>query len=144
MKSKQFSTKILLVITTLALAFYLSSCAKKIVFQPSVSVPAATGKVKIKKDGNNNYSINLDIQNLAEANRLTPPQNVYLVWIMTKESGIKNIGQIKSGTGLFSGKLKASLEAVSPYKPTRVFITAERNNDILYPGNQEVLTTRYF
>lgn len=144
MKYKEYTTKILSVLTILFLTFLISSCAKKIVFQPSVIVPAATGKVKIKKDGNNNYSINLSVQNLADADRLTPPQNVYIVWIMTKESGVKNIGQIKSSSGLFSGKMKASLQAVSPFKPTRVFITAERNNDILYPGSQEVLTTRSF
>ena len=144
MKFKEYTTKILSVITIIFLTFFISSCAKKIVFQPSATVPAATGKVKIKKDANNNYSIDLNVQNLANANRLTPPQNVYIVWILTKESGMKNIGQIKSSTGFLSGKIKASLKAVSPFKPTRVFITAEKNNDILYPGIQEVLTTRNF
>ncbi len=144
MKYKDCHTKILSVLTIICLTFFVSSCAKKIVFQPSVIVPAATGKVKIKKDDNNNYSINLNVENLADANRLTPPQNMYIVWIMTKESGVKNIGQIKSSSGFLSGKMKASLQAVSPFKPTRIFITAEKNMDILYPGNQEVLTTRNF
>ena len=132
------------IISTNILFSFISSCAKKIVFQHSTIVPAATGKVKIKKDGNNNYSIDLNVENLAEANRLSPPQNMYVVWIMTKESGVKNIGQIKSSSGFLSGKMKASLHAVSPFKPTKIFITAEKNNDILYPGNQEVLTTRNF
>lgn len=144
MKYKECNTKILSVLTLIFLTFFISSCAKKIVFQPSSAVPAAKGKVKIKKDDNNNYSIKLNVENLAEPNRLSPPQNIYVVWIMTKESGVKNIGQIKSSSGLFSSKLKASLQAVSPFKPTRVFVTAERNNDILYPGFQEVLTTRNF
>lgn len=123
---------------------FSSSCAKKIIFQPSVAVPAATGKVKIKKDDNNNYSIILNVQNLADAKRLSPPQNTYVVWIMTKERGVQNIGQIKSSTGFLSGKIKASLNALSPFKPTRVFITAEKNSDVLYPGSQEILTTRNF
>lgn len=144
MKYKQSGTKVISVLVIVFLTFFMSSCAKKIVFQPSSIVPAATAKVKIKKDDNNNYSINLNVQNLADANRLSPPQNVYIVWVQTKENGIKNIGQIKSSTGFLSGKIKASLEAVSPFKPTRVFITAERNNEVLYPGTQEVLTTRNF
>lgn len=138
-------TKILLtVLSIFVVTVIVSSCAKKIVFQPSVTVPAATGQVKIKKDDNNNYSINLEVRNLADANRLSPPQNIYIVWIMTKESGVKNIGQIKSSSGFLSGKIKASLKAVSPFQPTRVFITAERNSDVLYPGTQEILTTRNF
>lgn len=128
----------------LIVSVLFSACAKKIVFQPSVKVPAATGKVKVKKDANNNYSIRMDIRNLADPGRLSPPAKVYVVWIMTKENGLKNIGQIKPSTGFLSGKVKASLEAVSPYKPTRVFITAERNTDILYPGNEEILSTRDF
>lgn len=144
MKYREYTSGILSVLTLIFVTFFISSCAKKIVFQPSVTVPAATGKVKIKKDNNNNYSISLDVKNLANADRLTPPQNTYIVWIMTKESGVKNIGQIKSSTGFLSGKVKASLQAVSPFKPTRVFITAERNSDVLYPGGQEVLTTRFF
>ncbi len=142
MKNK--NKKILTILAVFALAIYFSSCAKKIVFQPSVTVPAATGKVKIKKDDNNNYAIKLKVENLANADRLNPPQNIYVVWIMTKESGVKNIGQINSSSGFLSSKIKASLTAISPFKPTRVFITAERNNDVLYPGTQEILTTRNF
>lgn len=144
MKLIKCNPQIVSILTILFLTFFISSCARKIVFQPSVTVPAATGKVKIKKDNNNNYSIDLTVLNLADARRLSPPQNVFVVWILTKENGVKNLGQIKSSTGLFSGKIKASLQAISPYKPTRVFITAEKNKDIPYPGSQEVLTTRNF
>lgn len=144
MNYRKYNTRILSILTVIFITFFVSSCAKKIVFQQSTVVPAATGKVKIKKDDNNNYSIDLEVKNLANADRLTPPQNIYIVWIMTKESGVKNIGQIKSSTGFLSGKIKASLQSVSPFKPTRVFITAEKNSDVLYPGGQEVLTTRFF
>ena len=144
MKIKSCNKILLTVLSIFAVTVIISSCAKKIVFQPSVTVPAATGQVKIKKDDNNNYSINLEVSNLADANRLSPPQNLYVVWIMTKESGVKNIGQIKSSSGFLSSKIKASLRAVSPFQPTRVFITAERNIDVLYPGMQEILTTRNF
>lgn len=144
MSIKIHNRTLLSVLAIFALVFFISSCARKIVFQPSVIVPAATGKVKVKKDANNNYSIDLEVRNLADPNRLSPPRNIYVVWIMTKESGVKNIGQIKSSSGLFSDKLKASLRAVSPFEPTRVFITAERNSDVLYPGTQEVLSTRSF
>ena len=132
------------VITIICLCFFITSCAKKIVFQPSSIVPAATGKVKIKKDNNNNYSINLQVDNLADAKRLSPPQNTYIVWVLTRDNGVKNIGQINSSTGFLSGKIRASLNAVTPFKPKKIFITAENSSDILYPGNQEILTTRNF
>jgi hypothetical protein len=56
----------------------------------------------------------------------------------------KNIGQIKSSSGLFSSKLKASFETVSSSKPSKIFITAEDDADRQYPGMQVVLSTDRF
>ena len=98
----------------------------------------------IKKDNNKNYAIKIKISNLAEVQRLQPAKNVYVVWIETEENRIKNIGQIKSNTGFISSKLKASFETVTSFQPTKVFITAEENQDVVYPGYQMVLTTNKF
>ena len=122
----------------------LTSCSQKIAFQNSTAVPAAQGKVTIKKDSNKNYAIKIKISNLAEVQRLQPAKNVYVVWIDTDENLIKNIGQIKSDTGFISSKLKASFETVTSFKPKKVFITAEDNPDVSYPGYQMVLTTPAF
>ena len=40
---------------SIAIIATLQSCARKLTFLPSSETPAATGKVKIKKDNNNNY-----------------------------------------------------------------------------------------
>ena len=49
------SIALLFLITVLA-----QSCAKKITFATSSVVPAAEGSVKVKKDKNNNYNIELN------------------------------------------------------------------------------------
>jgi hypothetical protein len=125
------------------LLFTFNSCSKKIVFPSSSIVPAAAGRVKIKKD-NNNYSISLNIENLPDSKRLSPPRNYYVVWIETRNNGIKNLGRIVSSSSFLSSKMKASLNAVSPVKPKRVFITAENNEYVRYPGNMVVLDTENF
>ena len=121
-----------------------TSCGKNIAFQNSSIVPAAEGKVSVKKDSNKNYSIGIKISNLAEVTRLQPSKNVYVVWMETEESLVKNIGQIKSDTGFMSSKLKASFETVTSFEPSKIFITAEDNADVQYPGMQLVLTTNRF
>ena len=126
------------------LAFTFLSCSKKLHFEKSVIVPQAQGTVKIKKDKNNNYSIDINIEYLAESNRLTPPKETYVVWIETESNGIKNIGQINSRSGLLGGKLKASTDTRVPFKPTRVFITAEDVANGFAPAGQTVLTTKTF
>ena len=132
--------KILVTVIILFAITSLTSCGKNITFQNSTVVPAAQGKVTIKKDSNKNYSIKIKISNLAEVKRLQPSKNVYVVWMETEENGTKNIGQIKSDTGFISSKLKANFETVTSFKPIKIFITAEDNQDAQYPGYQMVLT----
>jgi hypothetical protein len=45
-----------------------------VAFAPSSVVPGADGKVKLKKDDNKNYQIEVDVVNLASPDRLTPPK----------------------------------------------------------------------
>lgn len=126
------------------LVFLLASCSKKISFQTSTVVPAAEGSVKVKKDKNNNYSIDLNVIRLAEPKRLDPPKNTYVVWMETADNGFKNIGSLNTSSSMFSKTLKSSLETVSAFKPVSVFITAEDNSNIQYPGYQVVLRTNRF
>ena len=136
--------RILLTMLTIISVASFASCSQKIAFQNSTVVPAAQGKVTIKKDSNKNYAIKIKISNLAEVQRLQPAKNVYVVWIETEENNIKNIGRIKSDSGFLSSKLKATFETVTSFKPTKVFITGENNQDVSYPGYQMVLTTNKF
>lgn len=128
----------------LIIAFSLSSCTKKIAFLTSSIVPAARGYVYIKTDKNKNNVIDVHLTELAEVQRLQPARQTYVVWMVTDREITKNIGQIKSSTGMMSKQLKASFETVSSFKPVKIFITAEDNADIQYPGSQIVLETDKF
>ncbi len=121
-----------------------SSCATKAAFATSTVVPAAEGQVKIKKDGNDNYKIELHVEHLADPKRLQPSKEYYVVWAQTEHDVVKNLGQLKSSTGWFSDTRKASLETVSPFKPEVVFITAEDQVDIPHPMGIAVPHTNHF
>src|SRR5690349_19820557 len=147
MKSIQTKSSITTILTIVAAAivlFFFSSCARKIGFQTSSVVPAARGDVKVKKDNNNNYSIQVTLNNLAEPKRLEPSKSTYVVWMETSDNVTKNIGQINSSTGFLSNKLKAFFETVSSTKPTKIFLTAEDDAGIQYPGTQVIITTNDF
>ncbi len=142
---KMTTTKsIIFTMTAVMMLFYFSSCSRKASFQTSSIVPAAKGSVKVKKDKNSNYQIKISITNLAEPKRLQPSKETYVVWLQTDNNLIKNIGQINSSTGFLSSKLKASFQTVSSFKPNKIFITAEDDATIQYPGSQVVLSTDNF
>lgn len=133
-------TPLLFIITILI----LSSCAKKISFSPSTVVPTASGSVKVKKDDNNNYKVNLSVRNLPSAGDLHPPKNNYTVWMETADNRAMNIGKLQTSKGLFSKTRKGELETVASFKPVRFFITAEDTNTPNIPGSEHVLTTSLF
>lgn len=119
--------------------FSLGACSKKIVFPVSTVIPAASATVSIKKDKNGNYTLALDVKHIAGPERLQPPKKNYVVWIDTSEKGTINIGRI-----YISKSLKGSLKTSTPFKPMVVFITAEDDQNVKFPGMQVVLRTKFF
>lgn len=128
-------------ILTLTLIMLFSSCATKMMFESSSTVPAATGSVKIKTDKNKNHDIQVSVSHLAPASKLSPPQNTYIVWMVTESNGVINVGQLNSSSSLLSKALKASLNTKTSFNPTSFFITAEDNGNVQYPGSTLILTT---
>jgi len=118
--------------------------AKKVGFLSSSVVPAARGYVKVKRDINENYLIQVKISNLAEVNRLQPSKQFYVVWMITDREITDNIGQIDSSTTFLSTKLKASFKSVSASKPIKIFITAEEDPSTQSPDERIILSTDRF
>lgn len=125
-----------LVALAIMILFSFQSCAKKVIFQKSSVVPAAEGDVTVKKDKNNNYAIKIKISNLAAIDRLVPEKKGYVVWMEADRGFTKNIGLITS-----SNQLNVTFETVASQEPRRIFITAEEDENVQYPGSMVVLTT---
>ncbi|MET4083845.1 hypothetical protein ABIB40_003818 [Pedobacter sp. UYP30] len=122
----------------------LSSCSNKVMFNTSRVVPAAEGYTKITKDDNGNKLITIEIKRLTQPTRLQPSRNLYVVWMDTKDNGLRNIGELRTGSGFFSSTLKSNFSTITPFTPKRIFITAENNADIVRPTGDTVLSTDRF
>lgn len=142
MKLKNTGRKTYLALTILIVIVLLQSCSTNYNFLTSSIVPAAEGEVKVKKDGNHNYNISINVKRLADPERLSPAKKMYIVWMNTENNGTKKIGQLETSSGMFSSMLKSSLKTVSIFKPMGFFITAEDDENIQYPSGQNVLITR--
>lgn len=142
MKIKNFSLNVTQQLLTLLAVFLLLStvsCAKKTTFNNSTIIPAARGDVAVKQDKNNNYNITVKISYLAEPERLTPPKTTYVVWMVSENNNTVNLGQI-----IGTSKLHVTFETVSSFKPVQIFVTAENEADVRYPGPVTVLATDTF
>jgi len=119
-----------------ALVVLLSSCATTIKFPTSNTAPAADITVTKKQDKNKNFVIEVTAKNLASPDRLTPSKSNYSVWIVTENSGTKNIGQLKN-----KNAKTATLKTSTPFDFKEIFITAEDGGANSYPSSFEISRT---
>jgi hypothetical protein len=142
--TNKFTKNIFLGILVASVIFLFTSCEKKIKFLNSSVVPAAKGTVKVKQDNNTNYVIEVEIEDLAEVERLRPEKQTYVVWMDTDSGSTENLGQLKSSRSFFSKQKTASLETVSSFKPVKIFVTAEHDINVQNPSREVFLTTDKF
>jgi len=103
----------------------------------SSAVPAASGIVTVKKGSpNRNTELDIKVSNLADPSRLTPPANVYILWVRPIGGAAANAGAIRTNKNL-DGELKT----VTTSKNCDVFITAEQSATVTSPEGPEVLQT---
>ena len=126
--------KILTIVFTVVL---FTECASTVSFPVSDLVPASEITVQKKQDKNNNYTTKVTAENLASATRLDPPKNNYVVWVVTEDNGVKNVGQL-----MHKNAQKVELETTTAFNVNEIFITAEDEGNITYPTGIEITRTK--
>jgi hypothetical protein len=111
----------------------LTSCATTKTFPVSELAPAAEITVKQKTDNNDNNEITVKAKYLASPDRVSRGATAYVVWLVSEENGVKNIGALYNENGEDS-----ELETVTSFVGTEIFITAEREAGISRPEGVEI------
>ena len=128
--------KTLKTLLVLTIALILNSCATTAKFPVSSIAPAADISAKKKTDNHKNITLEITAKNLASADRLNPPGNNYSIWIVTKEYGIKNVGQLN-----VRNAKKSTFKTTTPFDFNEIFITVENQGDLKYPTGTEISRT---
>ncbi len=133
------------------LIFTYTSCARKTAAAAKTETPVETiapeniGQVQVKRDANSNYVIQINLRELEALSAIEPTtKKAYIVWMDAYKQRTKNLGQINSNTGWLSDKSKASFEATTAFRPTKVFITEEEDATVKKPGLKVIWTTSKF
>lgn len=109
--------------------------AKKVSMTPAKEVPAAHGTVAVKTGKNGNTQVDITTKALAQPSALTPPAETYVVWFQPPDQSPKNMGALK-----VDNNLNGKLETVAPYRHFKVFITAEKQQNVASPHGTHVLS----
>ncbi|WP_027136671.1 hypothetical protein [Gaetbulibacter saemankumensis] len=125
-------------VLVIALIVLLSSCgSRNVKFPVSSVVPAATIYATKKIGDQKNFTLEINTKNMASADRLDPPGNNYSIWIVSKEYGLKNVGQLN-----VDNAEKATFKTVTPFNFDEVFITVEKQGNLEYPEGIEIARTK--
>ncbi|MBT8180898.1 MAG: hypothetical protein KJO53_04830 [Eudoraea sp.] len=111
----------------------LTSCATTKTFPVSELAPAAEITVKQKTDNNDNNEITVKAKYLASPDRVSSNATTYVVWLLSEENGLKNIGALYNENGEDS-----ELQTITSFVGTEIFITAEKGADISQPEGVEI------
>ncbi|HLW80858.1 MAG TPA: hypothetical protein VKS20_02335 [Candidatus Acidoferrales bacterium] len=123
------------VVSLLTVLWWPWSSGKKYRMTADASVPAASGTVQAQKDkANGNINMNIKVNNLADPTRLTPSENVYIVWVRPSGGAA-----VKEGAIGVNNSLKGELNVVTTSKDFDVFVTAEQSESVTLPSGVEVL-----
>ncbi len=114
----------------LALVIFLNGCATNVHFPVSSIAAAANNYAKKSTDNQKNVTLEITVQNLASADRLQPPGNIYSIWIKTKEYCIKIVGQLIVK--------KTTFKPATPFNFNEIFITVENKVDLQYPRGMKI------
>lgn len=120
------------------LSLLFTSCATTVTFPVSSLIPAAEIKATKKKDSHSNFKIKVNANYMASPERLSPSKAVYVVWGLTDNNGVKNLGQLQ-----IKNAKKATLEALTPFDVQEVFITAEDAGNISLPAGTEISRVKF-
>jgi len=117
-----------------------ASAALTLQLGSSSEIPAAEGKVKLKKNRNGNVEIKLEVKHLAPSGRIVPGASVFVVWArgLAPEAAAQNLGALKVDKNL-KGKLTADT-AMSSFD---LFITCEQSQTVTVPTAPELLPVHY-
>ncbi len=111
----------------------LASCASPKTFPVSDLAPAAEITVRQKTDNKDNNEIVVKAKYLASPERVSKNATAYVVWLVSEENGIKNIGALYNENGENS-----ELETITSFVGTEIFITAEKEAGISMPTGVEI------
>jgi len=111
--------------------------AKTYPLTSSQAVPAASGKVEVKKDKNGNNEVTINTEHLAQPGMLTPPASTYVIWFQEQNGEPMNQGNLK-----VEKSLRSEFKATTHLANFDILVTAEGDPMTKIPSGQVVLKAK--
>lgn len=125
--------KLVRLVSVAVIMMLAASCSSSVSFPVSAVAPAADIIASVKQDKNRNFEVTVTARNLADPERIAPGKTTYVVWVVTEEGEVKNLGQLD-----VKNARTASLSSLTAFEFSEIFITAEEAGDVFFPAGIEI------
>jgi outer membrane protein OmpA-like peptidoglycan-associated protein len=105
-------------------------------FRGTTRLPRLSGEARVRRQGRRGSRVELSIENLPRASELGGAYTTYVLWAISPEGRVDNMGEIKrSGNFLISSKI----DVTTPLQTFSLIVTAEPHFLVRYPSRMVVL-----
>jgi outer membrane protein OmpA-like peptidoglycan-associated protein len=105
-------------------------------FRGTTLLPRLKGEAKVKRAGRRGTRVELAIDNLPRANELGGIYTTFLLWAISPDGNVDNLGEIKRGGSAF---IASKLDVTTPLQTFALIITAEPHFLMKVPSRMVVL-----
>jgi outer membrane protein OmpA-like peptidoglycan-associated protein len=105
-------------------------------FRGTTRLPRLSGEAKVKRAGRRGTRVELSIENLPRANELGGVYTTYVLWAISPEGRLDNLGEIKRGGSFI---VNSKLDVTTPLQTFALIVTAEPHFLVRGPSRMVVL-----
>jgi outer membrane protein OmpA-like peptidoglycan-associated protein len=105
-------------------------------FRGTTRLPRLKGEAKVRRQGRRGTRVELNIENLPRATELGGIYTTYVVWAVSPEGRVDNLGEIKRSGSQF---IDSKLDVTTPLQTFALLVTAEPHFLVRVPSRMVVL-----
>ena len=120
---------------TIAVTYPLDETIE-IKFRGTTLLPRLKGEAKVKRAGRRGTRVELAIDNLPRANELGGIYTTFLLWAISPDGRVDNLGEIKRGGSAY---IASKLDVTTPLQTFALIVTAEPHFLMKVPSRMVVL-----
>lgn len=105
-------------------------------FRGTTLLPRLKGEAKVRRQGRRGTRVELSIEDLPRANELGGVYTTYVLWAISPEGRVDNLGEIKRGGSFL---VNSKLDVTTPFQTFALILTAEPHFLVRGPSRMVVL-----
>ena len=105
-------------------------------FRGTTRLPRLTGEAKVRRAGRRGTRVELSVSNLSRASELGGAYTTYVLWAISPDGQVDNLGEIKRGGSFL---VNSKIDVTTPLQTFALIVTAEPHFLVRVPSRMVVL-----